>query len=199
MKSWPVGTLLPHLCVCSPLPARRRVGPCTLEESTIYGVMAQAVGQRLHEFGVRQALGARPADILRLVVSSGAALGFAGLVMGAGIALAVTRLIASLLYRVDPADPGTFAAVAVVLFSVAAAASYFPARRGSIPRRRCGTRKSRLRRSPRRCVRRDHDDGLFQAARLGRSNRRFAPLRPVGWLFHRRRLATRGGAGETSG
>jgi predicted permease len=97
----------------------------------IYGVMAQAVDQRQHEFGLRQALGARPADILRLVLSGGIVLALAGLGTGIAIATAATRLLASMLYRVSPADPGTFAAVAIILLSVGMAASYLPARRAT--------------------------------------------------------------------
>ena len=68
----------------------------------IYGVMAQAVGQRRQEFGVRQALGATPRDILRLVFSSGAGMTIVGLVVGVALALGSTRLLASLLYGVTP-------------------------------------------------------------------------------------------------
>src|SRR2546427_822328 len=77
----------------------------------ICGVMAQAVGQRKHEFGVRQALGATRGDIMRLVFSSGAWMTAAGLVGGVALALGSTRLLASLLYDVTPLDPMTFAGV----------------------------------------------------------------------------------------
>jgi len=97
----------------------------------IYGVMAQAVGQRRQEFGVRQALGATPRDILRLVFSSGAGMTVVGLVVGVALALGSTRLLTSLLYGVTPLDPATFAAVATVLLGAAAAAIYFPARRAT--------------------------------------------------------------------
>src|SRR6185295_18579770 len=97
----------------------------------VYGVMAQAVGQRLHEFGLRQALGARPADILRLVLSSGVAMGMAGLAVGGALAAVSARWIRALLYRVDPIDAGTFASVAVLLLAVTIAASYLPARRAT--------------------------------------------------------------------
>jgi putative ABC transport system permease protein len=94
----------------------------------IYGVMAQAVGQRTHEFGVRQALGATAGEIMRLVFSSGAAMAVAGLLAGVILALLSTRLLASLLYGVSALDPATFAGVAGVLAIAAAAASYLPAR-----------------------------------------------------------------------
>ena len=91
----------------------------------IYGVMAQGVGQRRHEFGVRQALGATRADIMRLVFSSGAVMTCAGLTAGLALAVGLTRLLASLLYEVSPLDLRTFAAVA------AAVAAYLPARRAT--------------------------------------------------------------------
>jgi putative ABC transport system permease protein len=95
----------------------------------IYGVMAQAVGQRRQEFGVRQALGATPGDILRLVFSSGAGMTVVGLVVGVALALGSTRLLTSLLYGVTPLDPPTFAGVAAVLLAAAVGAIYLPARR----------------------------------------------------------------------
>ena len=98
----------------------------------VYGVMAQAVGLRAREFGLRQALGARPTDILRLVMGAAAAIGVAGVVIGCALALAATRLLTSVLYQVDPADPLTFAAVSGLLFAVALVASYVPARRATV-------------------------------------------------------------------
>ena len=97
----------------------------------IYGVMAQAVRQRSHEFGVSQALGATQSDILRLVLSSGAILTAAGLVSGAALSFAATRLFASMLYSVSATDPGTFAGVTVLLLVAALAAIYLPARRAT--------------------------------------------------------------------
>jgi putative ABC transport system permease protein len=97
----------------------------------IYGVMAQAVGQRRQEFGVRQALGATPRDIMRHVFSTGAGMTLAGLVAGVALALGSTRLLASLLFGVTALDPPTFAAVAAVLLGAAATAIYFPARRAT--------------------------------------------------------------------
>jgi ABC-type antimicrobial peptide transport system permease subunit len=93
--------------------------------------MAQAVGQRVREFGVRQALGARPADIMRLVLSGGAGMGIAGLAAGLAIALPVTRLVRSLLFRTSPFDPWTLSAVAAILLLATLAASYLPARRAT--------------------------------------------------------------------
>ena len=97
----------------------------------IYGVMAQAVGQRTHEFGVRQALGATRADIMRLVLSSGATMTVAGLLVGVALAAGSMRLLVSLLYGVTPFDPATFAGVAAILAAAASGAAYLPARRAS--------------------------------------------------------------------
>ena len=91
----------------------------------------EAVGQRVREFGVRQALGARPADIMRLVLSGGAGMGIAGLVAGVAIALPVTRLVRSRLCRTSPFDPLTLATVAAILLLATLAASYLPARRAT--------------------------------------------------------------------
>ena len=81
----------------------------------VYGVIAQAVAQRTHEFGIRQALGATRGDILRLVMVSGAAMTIAGLLGGIALAIVSTRLLTALLYGVTPLDLPTFAAVAVIL------------------------------------------------------------------------------------
>jgi len=97
----------------------------------IYGVVAQAVGQRTHEFGVRQALGATRGDILRLVFSSASAMIVAGLTAGVALAVFSTRLLSSLLYGVTAMDAATFGWVAVILAVAAAGASYLPARRAT--------------------------------------------------------------------
>jgi predicted permease len=97
----------------------------------IYGVMTQAVRQRTHEFGVRQALGATRGDIMRLVLSSCILLTVTGLAAGGLLSLAATRLFASMLYSVKAADPATFAGVTVLLLAAAASAVYFPARRAT--------------------------------------------------------------------
>jgi ABC-type antimicrobial peptide transport system permease subunit len=94
-------------------------------------VIAQDVGQRKHEFGVRQALGATRGDIMRLVLSSGTAITTAGLMGDVALAVSSTRLLVSLLYDVTPLDPPTFAAVGVVLLVAATAAAYLPARRAT--------------------------------------------------------------------
>jgi putative ABC transport system permease protein len=97
----------------------------------VYGVLSYAVGQRSHEIGVRMALGARAQDISRMVLRQGLSLATIGMTIGLVVALAVTRLFSSLLYRVEPTDPATFAEITVGLMAVAALASWLPARRAS--------------------------------------------------------------------
>jgi predicted permease len=95
----------------------------------IYGVIGYLVGQRTQEIGVRMALGAHRADILRLVLGEGAKMAVAGAVIGCAAALALTRLMANELFGVTAHDPLTFGIVALVLVFVALAACYIPARR----------------------------------------------------------------------
>ena len=97
----------------------------------IYAVLAYSVTQRTREIGLRMALGAQPGGVLRLVVGEGMRVGLIGI--GAGLlgALAISRLMASLVYGVPVRDPGTFAGVAIALTMVALAACFVPARRAS--------------------------------------------------------------------
>ena len=95
----------------------------------IYGAMAHAVNQRRHEIGIRTALGAQRSDVLRLVLRDGAEIAFFGIAFGIAGALALTRLMASLLFEVKPTDPATFAGVAILLAFVVLVACYIPARR----------------------------------------------------------------------
>jgi predicted permease len=95
----------------------------------MYGVVAYGVAQRRHEMGVRLALGARPRQVVALVVRQGLMLALAGVALGIGLALALSRAIGGFLYGVAPTDPATFAATAALLVGVAVAGSYVPARR----------------------------------------------------------------------
>jgi putative ABC transport system permease protein len=95
----------------------------------IYGVISYAVSQRTREFGVRMALGAQPGNILRMVVREGMLLVMAGIALGVGGALALGRVLQSLLFEVKPTDPTTFMGVAILLTLVALAACWIPARR----------------------------------------------------------------------
>jgi putative ABC transport system permease protein len=97
----------------------------------IYGVLAQSVMQRTHEIGIRMALGAQMRDVLRLILNHGMALVAFGIVAGIAAALGVTRLMTNLLFGVGATDPGTFAAIALLLGTVAFVACYLPARRAA--------------------------------------------------------------------
>ncbi len=95
----------------------------------IYGVISYSVSQRMREMGIRLALGARPADILMLVLKKGFALSLVGLALGIGAALALTRLMSSLLYEVSPTDTAIFVMISAGLLVVTLAACILPARR----------------------------------------------------------------------
>lgn len=94
----------------------------------IYGLMAYSVEQRAQEIGIRMALGASQADMLRLVVLQGMKLAGIGVAIGLAAAFGLTRFLGHLLFGVNSSDPVTFAAVAAALTAVAAVATYFPAR-----------------------------------------------------------------------
>lgn len=97
----------------------------------LYGVMAYSVAQRTHELGVRVALGARSADVLKMVLGQGMLLVLIGTVVGLAAAAALTRLIESLLFGVSPTDPATFMVIVLLLVLVSLLACYIPARRAT--------------------------------------------------------------------
>jgi ABC-type antimicrobial peptide transport system permease subunit len=97
----------------------------------LYGVMAYTVAQRSREIGIRMALGAQSADVRFLVVSQALRLGAAGLAIGIAGALAITRVLDSLLFGVSASDPLTFASVSAALITVLLLAAYLPARRAT--------------------------------------------------------------------
>ncbi|MCI0487334.1 MAG: ABC transporter permease [Blastocatellia bacterium] len=97
----------------------------------VYGVMNYSVAQRTHEIGIRMALGAERADIIKLVVRQGLILASAGIVIGLVSSIVLTRLMESLLYEVSATDPFTFVAVALALALVAVIANLIPARRAT--------------------------------------------------------------------
>jgi putative ABC transport system permease protein len=95
----------------------------------IYGVIAYIAAQRTREIGIRMALGARPADVLRMVLAQGLGLTGAGIGIGIVAAWATTRVIGALLYETSPTDALTFAAVVALLGAAALLACWVPARR----------------------------------------------------------------------
>jgi predicted permease len=96
-----------------------------------YSILAFMVRTRTREIGIRMALGARRPDVLRMVVAQGARLALVGVIAGIGSALMLTRLEASLLFGVRTSDPSTYGCVALLIFVVALAACFFPARRAA--------------------------------------------------------------------
>ena len=97
----------------------------------LYGVMSYTVTQRTHELGVRLALGAQAADVLKLILKQGLKLALTGIVIGLLTALALTRWIETLLFNVRPTDPLTFTVIALLLLAVALLACWLPARRAT--------------------------------------------------------------------
>jgi len=102
-----------------------------LAATGLYSVMAYSVANRTREIGIRMALGARPADVLALVLGRGLRMTLLGVAIGVVAALATTRLAASLLVHVSATDPLVFGAAAIFLAAVALAANYLPARRAT--------------------------------------------------------------------
>jgi putative ABC transport system permease protein len=97
----------------------------------IYGIVSYSVSQRTREIGIRMALGARAADVLRLILRNGMTLVLAGIVIGVAGAMALTRFLATLLFGVTPTDTLTFVVVSLVLITVALIACLIPARRAT--------------------------------------------------------------------
>jgi len=97
----------------------------------VYGVTAYAVSRRTQEIGIRMALGARGADVMKTVLGQGLVVALIGIMVGLATALALTRVIRSLLYDVSPTDPLTFVCVSLFLVGTATLAAYVPARRAA--------------------------------------------------------------------
>jgi len=96
-----------------------------------YGVLAQSVQRRTQEMGIRMALGAEPASILRLVLRKGLGLALMGIAIGLAGSLALTRFLKSLLYEVSPTDPATFVVISALVLLASGVACYIPARRAT--------------------------------------------------------------------
>ena len=97
----------------------------------IYSVLSYLAAQRTREIGIRMALGAKRQDVLRLLIGQGMGLALLGVSLGLVASLVLTRLLKSLLFNVSATDPLTFAAIALLLITVALMACYIPARRAT--------------------------------------------------------------------
>jgi putative ABC transport system permease protein len=140
-KELPVMRVLPMTRLMQDAVARQRLSTMILAVFAVvaivlaavglYGVVAHSVTERTREIGVRMALGAERAQVLRLFVTHGVATAAVGTVVGLSGAAVLSRGLKTLLFHVEPTDPATFAAVAVLLLGVSAAACYIPARRAA--------------------------------------------------------------------
>ncbi|HKQ91364.1 MAG TPA: ABC transporter permease [Blastocatellia bacterium] len=97
----------------------------------VYGVISHSVSRRTHEIGVRMTLGARPLNVLSMVIGQGMSLALVGVAIGLAASLALARVMAGLLFNVEATDPATFAGVSLLLVGVAFLAAYLPARRAT--------------------------------------------------------------------
>jgi putative ABC transport system permease protein len=97
----------------------------------VYGVISYSVSRRTHEIGIRMALGARPRDVLFLIVRQGMTLALVGVSIGLAAALGVTRVLKGLLFELSATDPLTFMLIAALMVGVAILACYLPARRAT--------------------------------------------------------------------
>jgi putative ABC transport system permease protein len=97
----------------------------------IYGVISYSVRQRMHELGIRMALGAQTGDVMKLILMQGLKLSLTGVAIGLTAAFSLTRWMKSLLFEVRPTDPMTFGVIALLLIAVSLLACWIPARRAA--------------------------------------------------------------------